>query len=617
MKAKGYLLFSFILGAVVGVTSLVAVLITALSASKSQDFPVYAYHQYIDRTSNMLFSINAGAQLYESENAEVSGGAEEVFNSLASGGKVVGSIKKDSVLKYGIIFEEECTVQLKLSVCYVSDINRDTYAQNLFSVCLNGVELATRRANIAHGYSDFDFKENLLCTMDFPAGRNIIEFISEMEGYEIDYMLLVPMTERTSSETTIGLPVYNYKSDDRVQRFEAEHAERENAYAEYNLSSSGRYYTVNETEKASNIFWVESDKNTRTELAIALKNYGNTDTMSEFCDVYVNDEKLLIDVVLPIENVDGKFSESSLGRINLKQGLNEIAIINKSGAYCLDYIALNASINYTKDNVTFRYEAEDSILSGGCVYKKDLTASAENIVSNNVPDSYVSYTVCSCVEDAAYFSICLNYSGNEDNLGNVVEIVVNSRLINLSDKAVYKSSSYIEIYLGLITIEEGNNVFIIRSLSGNYELDYFALSNMEFSFSGQAYKYEAENALLFDGSQVEWDKKASGSKIAGSNIQGSSVNFSIMCNDIGSAKLSLSLSCVSRKNILMNDNLSIIVNGQTVNISGLNITTTEDWSTFMENAVGNIRLKEGLNLISIVSKAELYTLDYICLTAIT
>ena len=96
MRSNIYILFGFLAGIAVVCIAVFTVIVATSHAVSPSDFPVYAYSEYIDRTSSMTFTADGGAQLYEAEKAELTGATAE-SNALASGGSAAGGMEDGSV----------------------------------------------------------------------------------------------------------------------------------------------------------------------------------------------------------------------------------------------------------------------------------------------------------------------------------------------------------------------------------------------------------------------------------------------------------------------------------------------------------------------------------------
>ena len=64
----------------------------------------------------------------------------------------------------------------------------------------------------------------------------------------------------------------------------------------------------------------------------------------------------------------------------------------------------------------------------------------------------------------------------------------------------------------------------------------------------------------------------------------------------------------------MNQCIIIKLNNIEIDISNFYVKATNSWCIFYENYCGKLNLKKGMNIIEVVSKAEIYNFDYIRLS---
>ena len=237
MRSNIYILFGFLAGIAVVCIAVFTVIVATSHAVSPSDFPVYAYSEYIDRTSSMTFTADGGAQLYEAEKAALENAKAE-HNVLASGESAVGGMEEGSVIRYTVVSDSVCTVRLFLSLCYSPASGSDSAADSVLSVRCNGAEAGIRSASVYACGSPYDFRENGLCAAELKKGENEIEVRIKTGGVTADYLLLVPVQERTSSDPVIGNPSEPFDSSGGEQRFESESAKNENVVAFYDSSAS-------------------------------------------------------------------------------------------------------------------------------------------------------------------------------------------------------------------------------------------------------------------------------------------------------------------------------------------------------------------------------------------
>ena len=337
MRSNIYLVFAFIAGiAVVGIAVFTAV-IAAIHTVSPSDFPAYAYSEYIDRTENVIFTADGGAQLYESEGAEY-GNSLSVNNAIASGGVAIKLEKGGDGIDFSITSDSVMSARLFLSICYTSISGSDIAAERLLEARCNGVEASVRTATVQSCGSPYDFRNNELCTVELRSGRNEIKIVPLGE-FTLDYLLLVSVRERTSNDPVIGHPVYSFDIDGGMQKLEAEQAEINNAVVYGESSASGNFYLRLFKDGAGVTFYPRSAESCTVSLYIALRSTGSSARVSDLCKLYVNGMSI---VLYPVgTGVSDKFITLYAADIALGEGVNELRFAKKSGVFDIDYIELN------------------------------------------------------------------------------------------------------------------------------------------------------------------------------------------------------------------------------------------------------------------------------------
>lgn len=337
MRSNIYILFGFLAGiAVVCIAVFIVILATSHAVSPS-DFPVYAYSEYIDRTSSMTFTADGGAQLYEAEKAELTGATAE-SNALASGGSAAGGMADGSVIKFVVTSDSVCSARLFLSLCYSPASGADSAADSVLSLRCNGAEAGIRTASVYACGSPYDFRENGLCTAELKKGENEIEVRIKTEGVTADYLLLVPVQERTSSDPVIGNPALPFDAEGEEQRFESESAKNENVVPFYDPAVSGGYFIRFYADGASAAFYPLSGTGCIATLKIALRSTGSSARLSDLCSLYVNGMET---IMYPSgTGSSDKFGLLYAADIALGKGENEILIVKRNGVFDVDYIEL-------------------------------------------------------------------------------------------------------------------------------------------------------------------------------------------------------------------------------------------------------------------------------------
>lgn len=239
----------------------------------------------------------------------------------------------------------------------------------------------------------------------------------------------------------------------------------------------------------------------------------------------------------------------------------------------------------------------------------------KNVVGGDV-GSTITFRLNSKSEAMEHLSLRINYVGSFVSLDKIMEITVNNEALNLSVSMINNmgdNTTYADIYVGAVRIKDGDNVVVIKSKSkaNTYSLDYITLFKTEISTGAQEYVLEAENAVLTNGSAIERNKTASNGQVVGYNKYGSTIEFSLLSHEACTVNMSLMLSCIAKKDLDMSDYVTIKVNGRSIDLYDKKMQGTSSWKIFANNNIGEIQLKSGLNTLTLISKDDVFNVDYI------
>lgn len=580
-----------------------------------EDYLKSEYFDYVDRSDDMKFSADGGTQLYEAEKAKLVGGCGIFDNSLASGEAVVGDIRDKDAIEYTITSATDSTVGLGLNICYVPTNGKDCIVENLFYICLNDVEVGGKKSIIPACENEFNFKESIICELDLKAGKNTIDIIAYDSGYSVDYMILLTKHERNEQFQTIGLQSQAFSKDSGKQLYETEHMVLNNTIPVSSTDVSGNFYVRCDGVGESIDFYVNSNDTIDVALALAIKSFGKESDVSDICSVYVNGYEEYSDSRLSDKASPNGFQELIICFAFLNKGENKISIVSNCDSYALDYVALNADVNYSLYKQSQRYEAEQAFVKN-CRIENNLSVSGgKNVVGGDV-GSTITFRLNSKSEAMEHLSLRINYVGSFVSLDKIMEITVNNEALNLSVSMINNmgdNTTYADIYVGAVRIKDGDNVVVIKSKSkaNTYSLDYITLFKTEISTGAQEYVLEAENAVLTNGSAIERNKTASSGQVVGYNKYGSTIEFSLLSHEACTVNMSLMLSCIAKKDLDMSDYVTIKVNGRSIDLYDKKMQGTSSWKIFANNNIGEIQLKSGLNTLTLISKDDVFNVDYI------
>lgn len=334
-RSNAYLFFTFFAGIAVVGMAVFTVIIAATHTISPSDFPVYVRAEYIDRSESMTFTSDGGAQLYEAEEALSCGGAKTANNAMASAGKVVGCSESGDGVSFYVRSDDTVFARLFLSLGYMPSSGTDVAAGELFSLRYNGAEAGIRTAVVHSCGSPYDFRENELCTVELKAGDNEITLEAKSAGFTVDYMVLVPAAERTSSDPVIGVPEQPLESEGEVRRFEAEKAANDGAIPYADDSASGGFRMRFFAEGASVAFYPHSDASFTASFSVALRCPGSSARASDLCRLYVNGvETRMYSVGTGISD---DFVVMHIADVAFGTGVNEVRLVRRSGVFDIDY----------------------------------------------------------------------------------------------------------------------------------------------------------------------------------------------------------------------------------------------------------------------------------------
>lgn len=607
IKTNNYLILSIISSFMVMllVSLVVVIAITSTNNNATINFPHYDYSDYIDRSDNNFFAANAGSQLYQAESASITGNGEIVSNIGASDGLCVNNLTNYSSLSYTIVSDEDCFVELKLSLNYTDSFNRPILANNLFTLTLNRKEVSLNNIFINSSASNYDFIENNIGTISLQKGNNLLQLISTSPNYQIDYMVLTSPFERSTQLKSIGHIYYPFYYQENKQIFEAENSERHNSVIfDSSLASQGYYLLFSQNQDKS-IFYINSDLDFSSVLSACVKPISINQKFA--FSVYVNGN--LIDNYQFIENSNG-FFEQTLTRINLKSGNNIIEIIHLEGTFNFDYISLNGDINYSLVEDTQRYECEKAEIDNAAIIS-DINASANNSVlfySNSI----LNQRLISLVDDNNYLSLRIKNLSSETELSKMMKIMVNNRILDLTYIDCPDDEKYHDIFIGSINIISGSNLIRISSVNDNFLIDCITLIKTTINDNFDSMRFEGENALLSGNCGIEYNVTASQGKNVGYIKKDSSLTFVFYSSIAIKANLIISLSNSFKENDYLKHFLQIDINSNVLPIESIVFVAGNGWKYFFGINIGNISINPGINTISIKCLNDSsYNLDYI------
>lgn len=563
-------------------------------------YPTYTYENYIDRSESKIFNHNGGMQLYEAETMTFDDGSDEIYKINASKKYVLAINEDESILTITISSNIDCKVSLTMCVNYLGEV--DTLANVLCEIKVNN-KVLTKQSRIFACQNDLQFLENNIGEIELNKGPNEITFTSKLKDWMIDYFTLNPSIKRNTKEETIGIDYFKYNPFTSRQLLETEFFRYdENTLTIYDKNYSLFYYT--QTLMGHSIvlnIYSPSDY----ETFISINAWGNKQCVVE---ISVNEKSIKHISLFSNKN------EIEIGKISLKKGTNTIVLNAFNGDLFIDNLVFNSDINYSVDHHTRKFEAERATLKGNCKIEQNENVSGGYNVGYCFENSSISFDINSNYQIKPHLSLAMSYVGSKDYLSEIMKIEVNDKIIDLTSCKDFFSGDYAAykyVYIGDITINNGNNLIKITSISGDYNLDFITLS----TWNTEDVIFEAENADLTSEIIIESNENASSGQNVGYLVKNSSCEFNMLSNGDNTYELFLGLSFGINGLINLDDCLEIKINNQ-ISICNVDVDSDGVWTNFLSIKVGTIELKEGINAIQLTCKSEIFNIDYMELKAV-
>ena len=332
---------------------------------------------------------------------------------------------------------------------------------------------------------------------------------------------------------------------------------------------------------------------------------------------------------------------------------------------CTKKNLINATSTMTFDGAGrgYYYEAEAAELGSPAKVETNAASSGGQHVGYFKPGATMTFTITSTEKIDALVKLSVAKYENQDvPIENVLYAVYGTdsvrldQYIEFDERTITGTGSWTrfqENIIGEIHLEVGINIIQFSSLEAlNY--DYMCLispydgegsdvpieddpidleekygqpiqanltdgtETMVFSTEKRGYYYEAEAAELSSPARIEEDSSKSGGKFVSHFQDGATMTFTIASSEETDALIILSGAIYDKIPLLL-ENALIVSYGteknhldSTVKFDDRSLIGTGGWTLFQENNIGEIHLKEGVNIIQFVA-LEAVNYDYMCL----
>ena len=615
MKKKN-IVYTFIavFSTIFALVGTVVILWLALTSPDSlANYPTYSYDEYVDRSEDYKVDSDKGAQLYEAESFYLFGDAYVSESVGCSSSQEVTGLTKSSALSYAFSSDSSANYKLTASISYISRNGKSSLANTLFSITFNNEEINLSGVEISPSYNRQEFIEDPLCVLPIKEGRNTFEIVSSSNAdFAFDYFVLTSSKNKTSHPTSIGNTFsHSFSSNRGKQVFEAEEQKQGGSLIVKDNDASCSYSSYF-TERGNKLMaYIDSSSQVSTLLSLALRT---PDITSNQIKIKVSlNNKVIFDK--EVEGLTSSYKEISIDYLTLQRDENIISCECEEGVFYLDYLALDADINYSKDINNQRYEAEDSYLDS-C--RKLISSSASNgyYVGEIIPGSVVQYELNSLVNSTSRLSIRIGYRGSDTYLSSLFDITFNSASLQLSSLKVEKGISlavFTDISLGMINIRPGTNILKITSLSDSVSADCITIYNDEMSLDDPRLVVQGENLVSDSGIKKSFNKYAADNRSAVISA-GGSCQFYFQSSVRTSINLSVSISFLEMTDDEDEENMAVKINDTFLDLSEVDLGKVSTDCQFTLINLGIISVKSGLNIVQIEGPDSVFCLDFMLLT---
>ncbi len=287
-----------------------------------------------------------------------------------------------------------------------------------------------------------------------------------------------------------------------------------------------------------------------------------------------------------------------------------------------DYVDRSDNMVFTRSGGGQLYEAEVGSITGTGIVSPNIGASDNTCVENLSNYSAVSYTILSDSDIDVELILSINYQSEYSiptDLDNLFTISVNQEEVVTNNISIISSASeydFKENSLGVIKLNQGNNLLSLVSYNAHYKLDYFVLNPKEvrsgnlltighdyLPFYGQGDKSrieaesgEREGPVIFSSSL-----SSQGYHVLFSQA-GDKLSFYIDTDREYETELAISIRGDSSSDI----NFNLTLNDE---MTGHRLQVTSD--SFAEYNLGSVLLSEGHNVLSIDNNSGVFFVDYL------
>lgn len=398
-----------------------------------------------------------------------------------------------------------------------------------------------------------------------------------------------------------------------------------------NIVASSGQAVSNLSNYSSMNYTIASDENTKARMFVSV-NYTSEyarDIVAEVLFALFVNEKKIDTGASTVKHCYSAydFKENYLCEIDLMKGNNVLQLISYSSFYQIDYLVLVSPCERTDSDAVIGLTYYPFIFyDNRQIFEAEKAERKNAVVTNSTMASRGYYTLHSQDGDDVIFHIeadrdydtdlalCLKKASVNGTQGNFY-ITVNRKEIKASSEFEMNGNKFEEAEIGSIHLNKGKNEIVVGRKNGVFLLDYIVLnSSINYSFSEETQKYEAEHALLTD-SQIGLSDLASNGRYVEPLSQNAKMIFTIRSLVAEENYLSLRMSCFAGETVsAVKDLICFSLNRQKLNLDSLEIQNSSSKLYFLNILIGRMMIQSGENTIEIEVKNPLFYLDSLTLS---
>lgn len=248
---------------------------------------------------------------------------------------------------------------------------------------------------------------------------------------------------------------------------------------------------------------------------------------------------------------------------------------------------------------TVLLEAEKSDLSGGKILQNGSSYSGSGYVGDFYKDNSASFPLN--VETAGEYRVLVRAGTAQEGCAATISVDGGeAKTISIDNTGDWQNYQLFET---TVSLETGNHTLKVANAADNaWNIDCVVLLGKDAGLSsGKTIRYEAEDAVSFNGKVME-NGAASGGKYIGDFYTGNQLDFGLFADDAGRYRLTLAVATEKDGGAC-----EIYVDGVKYTRE---FTTTKGWQSYVLLGLA-LELSEGYHSVSVVNTKNTWNVDYL------